>query len=100
MHRLTSYSPTVPSASCAAGGKTLVLAEMVGATGRLVVNDRSKSRSARLGRTLAAHVPNAFRRRNLQVTCQDASKWFNHGQHRQVRRRSRRRCLFFVHCMR
>jgi 16S rRNA C967 or C1407 C5-methylase (RsmB/RsmF family) len=68
------------------GGKSLVLAELLaGSTGTLVTNDRSKARSARLARTLRDYIPPASFG-GVRVVCQDASKWFGHARHWEVRR--------------
>ncbi len=48
-----------------------------------MANDRSKARSARLGRTLRAYVPPSLSG-GVRVACQDASKWFRHARHREV----------------
>lgn len=63
---------------CAApGGKTLVLALALAGTGRLVSNDRSADRRARLRRVLEDHLPLPFRT-NITVTGHDASQWGLH----------------------
>lgn len=66
-----------------------------------MANDRSKARSARLARTLGDYIPAFAALRpgaaaaappvgvvtgpSVQVTCQDAAKWFGAAQHREVR---------------
>lgn len=63
---------------CAApGGKTLVLALALAGTGRLVANDRSADRRARLRRVVAEHLPQPWRS-NVQVTGFDATRWGLH----------------------
>lgn len=63
---------------CAApGGKSLVLATRMAAGARLVANDRSSGRRARLHRVLDDHLPDAIRGR-VAVTGHDATKWGLH----------------------
>ena len=67
---------------CAApGGKSLVLASMLGETGleggELVCNERSATRRARLHRVLDEHLPPSIRRL-ARVTGHDAARWALH----------------------
>lgn len=63
---------------CAApGGKTLVLACSMGASGRIIANERSSARRARLHRVLDGYLPDATRKL-IQVTGHDASRWGLH----------------------
>jgi 5-methylcytosine rRNA methyltransferase NSUN4 len=60
---------------CAApGGKTVVLASLLGGSGSLVANDRSASRRGRLRNTIETHLPPELRSM-LTVTSHDATKW-------------------------
>lgn len=60
---------------CAApGGKTLVLAGALQGTGRLVSNDRSSARRARLHQVIEGHLSESDRS-NITVTGHDASRW-------------------------
>ena len=61
--------------ACAApGGKTLVLAGRLPEGARLVANERSGARRARLHRVVDEHLP-AERRERLSVTGHDATRW-------------------------
>lgn len=63
---------------CAApGGKTLILAEALAEAGRLVANDRSATRRARLLTVLREYLPPDVLER-VQVTGHDAEKWCLH----------------------
>lgn len=65
---------------CAApGGKTLVLALALGGTGRLVSNDRSSDRRARLKRVITDHLPPRYQT-NITITGFDATRWGLHEQ--------------------
>ena len=60
---------------CAApGGKTLVIAEKISGAGKLVANDRSASRRARLLRVLDEHLDTTLRSK-ITVTGHDARRW-------------------------
>lgn len=60
---------------CAApGGKTLVLAGALQGTGKLVCNDRSSARRARLHQVISDHLDESWRK-NIFVTGHDASRW-------------------------
>lgn len=60
---------------CAApGGKALVLAESLGETGALTVNDRSRRRAARLRSVLRQYLPTALSER-VKLTTRDARRW-------------------------
>lgn len=60
---------------CAApGGKSLVLLEALGDSGRLTLNDRSRRRAARLRAVLQQYAPEAMRKR-VVVTTHDACRW-------------------------
>jgi len=65
---------TVLDMCAAPGGKTLVLALALEGTGRLVTNDRSADRRARLKRVVADHLPAAWKA-NVRVTGFDATRW-------------------------
>lgn len=63
---------------CAApGGKTLILAEALGDTGRLIANERSLTRRKRLERVIEEYLP-ASVRAQIKVTGHDATKWGLH----------------------
>jgi 16S rRNA C967 or C1407 C5-methylase (RsmB/RsmF family) len=63
---------------CAApGGKSLVLACCLGGNGRLVANERSATRRARLHRVLDGHLTDAARKL-VTVTGHDATRWALH----------------------
>ena len=63
---------------CAApGGKTLVLACRLAGSGRLVANERSSARRARLRRVLEQHLPEDLRA-IITVTGHDAARWAIH----------------------
>lgn len=60
---------------CAApGGKTLVLAARLPPSARLVANEKSRSRRARLHCVLKDHLPDELRER-VQITGHDALRW-------------------------
>lgn len=60
---------------CAApGGKTLILAGLLGESGELTSNDRSSARRARLRKVIAEHLPEKAASQ-VTVTGHDASKW-------------------------
>jgi 16S rRNA C967 or C1407 C5-methylase (RsmB/RsmF family) len=60
---------------CAApGGKSLVLARQLAGFGKLVCNERSSARRARLHRVLNDHLPEAWRA-IVDVTNHDTTKW-------------------------
>jgi 5-methylcytosine rRNA methyltransferase NSUN4 len=63
---------------CAApGGKSLILACRLGGSGRLIANERSATRRARLHRVLDGHLT-ADARKVVSVTGHDAAKWALH----------------------
>jgi 16S rRNA C967 or C1407 C5-methylase (RsmB/RsmF family) len=63
---------------CAApGGKSLILAEALAQGGRMVVNEWSRQRNARLRHVLKSYLPE-FMHKQIQVTTRDASKWGLH----------------------
>ncbi|MFP4375762.1 MAG: hypothetical protein ACLFP4_01855 [Spirochaetales bacterium] len=63
---------------CAApGGKSLVIASQLSESARLICNERSSARRARLHRVLDEHLP-ADRRAHVTVTGHDATKWALH----------------------
>ncbi|CAK4085512.1 unnamed protein product [Aphanomyces euteiches] len=63
---------------CAApGGKSLVLAKRLGGMGKLVCNERSSARRARLHRVLNDHLPTEWRQ-TIEITNHDATKWGLH----------------------
>jgi 5-methylcytosine rRNA methyltransferase NSUN4 len=63
---------------CAApGGKSLILAERVGPTGKLVCNEISDRRRARLKAVLHDYLPSSLLER-IQVTGHDGSQWCLH----------------------
>jgi len=70
---------TILDVCAAPGGKSLILAEKLGETGLLTVNDRSSQRRERLKRVLNDYVPSDVRKR-IQVTGHDASRWCLHQQ--------------------
>ncbi|MCH3916566.1 MAG: RsmB/NOP family class I SAM-dependent RNA methyltransferase [Spirochaetia bacterium] len=60
---------------CAApGGKTLVIASTLKGTGRLVCNDRSSTRRARLHRVIETHLKEVWRT-NITIQAHDAARW-------------------------
>lgn len=60
---------------CAApGGKSLILAEAIGARGRLVLNDASRARAKRLQSVLEQYLPSEVRER-IRVTVYDGRRW-------------------------
>jgi 16S rRNA C967 or C1407 C5-methylase (RsmB/RsmF family) len=60
---------------CAApGGKSLVLANKLRASGSLTCNDRSSQRRLRLRKVLDEHLPESWRA-SVSITSHDASKW-------------------------
>jgi len=63
---------------CAApGGKALLLAESMGAEGRLVANELSPTRRAKLKTILQNYLPSE-RLKHIQVTGHDATRWGLH----------------------
>lgn len=65
---------------CAApGGKSLVLASLLQGQGRLVCNDRSQDRRARLRRVLQESLPEEWLR-PVVITGHDATRWGLHEQ--------------------
>lgn len=70
---------TVLDMCAAPGGKTLVLALALEGTGRLVTNDRSSDRRARLKKVVADHLPEPWQS-NVEVTGYDATRWGLHEQ--------------------
>lgn len=65
---------TVLDMCAAPGGKSLVIAAMMGGKGRLICNDRSAGRRARLRRVLEEHLAAPFRE-PVEVTSHDATRW-------------------------
>ncbi|MDC7230545.1 MAG: RsmB/NOP family class I SAM-dependent RNA methyltransferase [Sphaerochaetaceae bacterium] len=65
---------TVLDMCAAPGGKTLVLASCLQGEGKLVSNDRSSSRRARLKQVVKDHLSEA-ERAIVQVTAHDATRW-------------------------
>ncbi len=70
---------TVLDACAAPGGKSLVLALRMGTNARLIANERSARRRARLHRVLDEHLPADVRDR-VTVTAHDATRWGLHEQ--------------------
>lgn len=68
------HGDTVLDMCAAPGGKSLVLAGELGGEGKLICNDRSSQRRARLRRVLDEHLPPELRSA-ITITSHDASKW-------------------------
>lgn len=72
-----SAGMTVLDMCAAPGGKSLILAEGLGATNHLVANDLSQERRRRLQRVLRSYLPTAVLAR-VRITGFDASRWGLH----------------------
>lgn len=71
---VASGDGTVLDACAAPGGKSVILARRMGPHARLVANERSARRRARLHRVLDDHLPPDVRSR-VTVTGHDATRW-------------------------